>query len=136
MPKLTARERQRRERIKKARLKINALRRERSALLRQIAKLTKRIDLAESKLMPANTPHSDVITAIRTLANASGLAFIPKLSRKLGKRAHAKLLLAEADGAIELRPEGGINRLTATEKQLCIPGPHQTLLSWAREVTT
>jgi hypothetical protein len=39
---------------------------------------------------------------------------------------------AAMDGLLELRPEGGIHRLSDEELAACPEGPHGTRLSWAR----
>lgn len=66
-----------------------------------------------------------------------GLAFVPRVLQALGldsdpEGAHRLLLDAEARGLIELRPEGGLGRLSEQELSLCPPGPQGTRLSWAR----
>ena len=42
------------------------------------------------------------------------------------------LLAAAMAGFLELRPEGGIKRLSEQELLVCPEGPHGTRLSWAR----
>lgn len=74
-----------------------------------------------------------------TLDGALGLSFVPavihRLQPEMGVQgARASLLEAAARGLVELRPEGGLNRLTKEELEMCLPGPHGTLLSWARRV--
>jgi len=66
-----------------------------------------------------------------------GLSFIPQvvnhLQPELGADTVRRVLLdAAGRGIVELRPEGGLNRLTADELELCLPGPQGTRLSWAR----
>jgi hypothetical protein len=83
--------------------------------------------------MPAR-PNS-LAEAIRSAAGPSGLADVPSIVRALGgdvKAAHQLLLDADAAGAIELRPEGGLNRFSKEDLALAIPGPHQTHLTQAR----
>jgi len=46
--------------------------------------------------------------------------------------AREALLTAAHSSLLELRPEGGINRLSPEELSLCPPGPQGTRLSWAR----
>jgi hypothetical protein len=67
----------------------------------------------------------------------TGLSFVPKivatLRPQLGpEKATGVLLAAALDGLLELRPEGGIHRLSDEELALCPEGPHGTRLSWAR----
>ena len=67
----------------------------------------------------------------------SGLSFVPtiiaQLETELSSEAASSLLVAAArDGLLELRPEGGINRLSKEELSLCPEGPQGTRLSWAR----
>jgi DNA repair protein RadC len=88
---------------------------------------------------------SDVDAVLTLVAYATDpqssleLGFIPTVVR-YGKedhgwskeRTHAALLAAAERSLVELRPESGLGRLTPEEKALCIPGPHGTVLSWAR----
>jgi len=46
--------------------------------------------------------------------------------------AREMLLLAASRELVELRPEGGLGRLTPEDLELCPPGPARTRLSWAR----
>jgi hypothetical protein len=67
------------------------------------------------------------------------LTFVPKvvdlLSSKLDVAAvRAALLVAASRGLVELRPEGGIGRLSPAELAACPEGPHGTRLSWARRI--
>ena len=67
----------------------------------------------------------------------TGLSFVPKIVAKLrpvlDAQAAAAILVAVArEGLLELRPEGGINRLSEEELSMCPPGPQGTRLSWAR----
>lgn len=67
----------------------------------------------------------------------TGLSFVPAifatLRPQLGPEAVRTVLLAAAmDGLLELRPEGGINRLSEAELAVCPEGPQGTRLSWAR----
>jgi hypothetical protein len=67
----------------------------------------------------------------------TGLSFVPtivaKLRPVLDAQAAAAILVAVArEGLLELRPEGGINRLSEEELSMCPPGPQGTRLSWAR----
>lgn len=72
---------------------------------------------------------------------ALGMSFVPAVIHALGpgvvvSEALALLLSAARDGMIELRPEGGLDRLTPEESALCPPGPHGTKLSWARRAAS
>jgi hypothetical protein len=65
------------------------------------------------------------------------LARVPDVSRRLRDRATAEevqgeLLAAHRRGEIELRPEGGIGRLSEEDSVLCPPGPGGVRLSWVR----
>jgi hypothetical protein len=67
----------------------------------------------------------------------TGLSFVPtivaRLRPVLDAQAAAAILVAVArEGLLELRPEGGINRLSEEELSMCPPGPQGTRLSWAR----
>jgi hypothetical protein len=69
----------------------------------------------------------------------TGLSFVPaivaKLSPSLGSDATSRLLVeAATEGVIELRPEGGLGRLSEQELAVCPPGPQGTRLSWARRL--
>jgi len=77
--------------------------------------------------------------AIRAVADAStGLAFVPAVVDALAPRpardVHAELLRAAGAGRIELRPEGGMARLSPAERAACVPGPDGGVLSWTRVV--
>jgi hypothetical protein len=76
-----------------------------------------------------------------TRDSRTGLSFVPaivaKLQAQLGFDVTKKTLLAAAmDGVLELRPEGGIHRLSAEELAVCPEGPQGTRLSWARRTET
>lgn len=65
------------------------------------------------------------------------LVRVPDLVRALEGRValadvHRALLVADAAGAIELRPEAGGEFLDEAEARLCPPGPRGTVLSYAR----
>jgi hypothetical protein len=67
----------------------------------------------------------------------SGLSFVPDVVRRLLPTmsvavAREVLLLAASRELLELRPEGGLGRLSAEDLELCPPGPARTRLSWAR----
>jgi hypothetical protein len=66
-----------------------------------------------------------------------GLSFVPRVSELLANELDAAavkrtLLEAESRGLVELRPEGGLGRLSDREAQACPEGLHGTRLSWAR----
>lgn len=86
------------------------------------------------------SPRASVLDALdATRDERTGLSFVPRLMQRLLAAvplsvAHEVLLAAARDEVIELRPEGGLGRLSAEELQLCPPGPGGTRLSWARRV--
>ncbi|HEX4339023.1 MAG TPA: hypothetical protein VH062_24115 [Polyangiaceae bacterium] len=89
-----------------------------------------------------NTHEADPLGLVLEAVDATrdekvGLSFIPRvvdhLRPELGAATVQRVLLEAAGrGIVELRPEGGLNRLTADELELCLPGPQGTRLSWAR----
>lgn len=96
---------------------------------------------------PAALPRQQHDDAMRALLDAvdstrdqrTGLSFVPavvgRLAPKVSAPAAVKLLLAAAERELlELRPEGGIGRLSEAELSVCPPGPHDTRLSWARRL--
>ncbi len=69
----------------------------------------------------------------------TGLSFVPRVVELLLPSvslavAHEMLLQASRDERIELRPEGGLARLTSAELGLCPAGPGGMRLSWARRL--
>ena len=67
----------------------------------------------------------------------TALARVPEVSRRLRERASAQavieaLLAASRQGELELRPEGGIGRLTDEDAALCPQGAAGVRLSWVR----
>jgi hypothetical protein len=69
----------------------------------------------------------------------TGLSFVPRVVERLLPSvslavAHEMLLQAARDERIELRPEGGLARLTGAELGLCPAGPGGMRLSWARRL--
>jgi hypothetical protein len=69
----------------------------------------------------------------------SGLSFVPAVVGRLAPRWEAReaitlMLTAAERELLELRPEGGIGRLSPAELSVCPPGPHGTRLSWARRL--
>jgi hypothetical protein len=93
---------------------------------------------AETK--PADPNLSAVLSAVdSTRDDRSGLSFVPAIVGRLapripGDQAIQLLLTAAAQELLELRPEGGIGRLSEAELSVCPPGPHGTKLSWARRL--
>jgi hypothetical protein len=89
---------------------------------------------------PSSKPDSmqRLLAAVDAAYDASvGLSFVPRVIQLLGADMDAevaKSLLTDAAnrGLLELRPEGGIGRLSTQELELCPPGPQGTWLSWAR----
>lgn len=76
-----------------------------------------------------------------TREERTGLSFVPRLVQRVitdmpAAVAHQVLLAAARDELIELRPEGGLARLTEQELELCPPGPGGTRLSWARRLAS
>jgi len=73
---------------------------------------------------------------------STGLAFVPDVVRAMTtkpheltlKRAHELLYVYAMEGEIELRPEGGIGRLSKEDMRLTLQGPHDTRLAWIRVV--
>jgi hypothetical protein len=65
------------------------------------------------------------------------MSFVPAIVHQLSaampvSEALALLMRAARSELIELRPEGGLGRLSEEELALCPPGPAGTRLSWAR----
>lgn len=84
----------------------------------------------------------DILTLVLAAARAktsqkTGLAYIPELARSLDGRLatdsfRATLLRAAGEGLIELRPESGIDLLSAADAEACPRGPDGSPLSWVR----
>jgi hypothetical protein len=91
---------------------------------------------------PAAAVLADPVTALLEALDAvrdtrNGMAFVPAIVRLLSaampvSEALELLLRAARRELIELRPEGGLGRLSDEELALCPPGPAGTRLSWAR----
>lgn len=84
-----------------------------------------------------NLAAGDLPTAIKQATSKNGLALVADVVRAFGgdvQKAHKAILDAEARGAIELRPEGGLNRLSPEELQMSIPGPDKMVLSNIRVI--
>jgi hypothetical protein len=81
-----------------------------------------------------------VLRAVDNARDAAlGLSFVPKIVALLAPdlepgAAKRALLEAASRGLVELRPEGGLGRLTDAERQACPEGPQGTRLSWARRI--
>jgi hypothetical protein len=93
---------------------------------------------------PSGTPVDALARLLDALDAArderTGLSFVPAIVQRLSpvmtvSAAHDALLAAARRELIELRPEGGLARLSAEELALCPPGPVGTRLSWARRGT-
>jgi len=98
---------------------------------------------ADSPSEAATEPAQDVASLLAALDatrdERTGLSFVPKLVTRLLPAmplavAQSVLLAAARRELIELRPEGGLNRLAPEELELCPPGPGGTRLSWARRM--
>jgi uncharacterized protein YfaS (alpha-2-macroglobulin family) len=93
---------------------------------------------AESAPPSSERALQSVVAAVgATRDGNTGLSFVPDVVRRLlpampAAVARSMLLLAANRELVELRPEGGLGRLTAEDLELCPPGPAQTRLSWAR----
>jgi hypothetical protein len=100
---------------------------------------------AATRMLEAEAPSVDpavalghVLAAVDAARDArTGLSFVPVIIRRLSQVmalpvAHDVLLSAARRELIELRPEGGLGRLSEEELSLCPPGPAGTRLSWAR----
>lgn len=95
------------------------------------------VDAAVARLVAALGAAPSVVDAIAAETDAStGLAFVPRVVARLAPMsvgaAHAALLGLARDGAVELRPEGGLARLSEAERAACVPGPNGVLFSWVR----
>jgi len=69
----------------------------------------------------------------------TGLSFVPQVVERLAESmdtqaATQALLDAAARDLLELRPEGGLARLSSAELALCPAGPQGTRLSWVRRL--
>lgn len=86
----------------------------------------------------SSDPLAELLSALDAVRDArSGMSFVPAIVRQLAGAMPAPealelLLRAARRELIELRPEGGLGRLSDEELALCPPGPAGTRLSWAR----
>ena len=89
-------------------------------------------------LQEASDPIGILLAAARgRTSQKTGLAYIPELARSLdgrlaGDDLRAALLRAASDGLVELRPESGIDLLSAADAEACPRGPDGSPLSWVR----
>jgi hypothetical protein len=87
-----------------------------------------------------NSDLDQVLRAIDSARDVSlGLSFVPKVidlvAIDLDRAAAQRVLLGAASrGLVELRPEGGLNRLSDAELLACPEGPQGTRLSWVRRM--
>lgn len=92
----------------------------------------------EKPLPPSERPQQgNLASAISASTDQNGLAHVADVVKAYGgdvKKAQEAILEAERKGAIELRPEGGLDRLTPEEKRLVIPGPDGMVLSNIRVI--
>jgi hypothetical protein len=95
-------------------------------------------------LTPMKKPPTAVDRVLQTVDSVrdskTGLSFIPKVIAQLSNTmdtttATRALLQAAEHDLLELRPEGGLARLSQAELALCPPGPQGTRLSWARRLS-
>jgi len=86
----------------------------------------------------AADPLAELLIALDAVRDTrSGMSFVPAVVQRLSAampvaEALELLLRAARRELIELRPEGGLGRLSEEELSLCPPGPAGTRLSWAR----
>jgi hypothetical protein len=90
---------------------------------------------AAPKAEPA--PIARVLDKARDLEiDGLGLVYVPDLVRALDELGaggvHAALRAAADTGQIELRPESGLDRLSAEERAACLVGPSGRLVSYVR----
>lgn len=93
----------------------------------------------DAPVMPANVdPLVTLMSALDAARDTrSGMSFVPAIVHQLSaampvSEALDLLMRAARRELIELRPEGGLGRLSEEELALCPPGPAGTRLSWAR----
>lgn len=90
---------------------------------------------------PSDEAMGALLAAVDSTRDArTGLSFVPAVVGRLAPDVEAsaavRLLLTAAERELlELRPEGGIGRLSEAELSVCPAGPHGTRLSWARRLT-
>jgi hypothetical protein len=72
---------------------------------------------------------NNVLNTVARLTRPTGLAFVPEVIALVGKDA---LLQAAKAELVELRPEGGLGRLSVAERDACPAMRDGTPLSWCR----
>lgn len=88
--------------------------------------------------LPEVDPLAELLSVLDGVRDAhNGMSFVPAIVRRLSTvmsvpEALELLMRAARLELIELRPEGGLGRLSDEELMLCPPGPAGTRLSWAR----
>jgi hypothetical protein len=116
-----------------------ALKKPRGGLL--VGDVTDALERLRDLAAPIKRPDSTVERVLQAVDDARdarmGLSFVPTVVRSLGPelgvpQAMATLMEAAKRGLLELRPEGGLARLSAEELALCPPGPQGTHLSWVK----
>ncbi len=115
-----------------------------SALEEREVSAARRVSEGAGALAGGVTSHEEEMRALLEAVEATkdertGLSFVPavvgRLAPGLSSSVAVKLLLSAAERELlELRPEGGIGRLTQAELLVCPPGPHDTRLSWTRRL--
>ena len=81
-----------------------------------------------------------VLRAVDAARDAKvGLSFVPSVVGLLSAdfdrtTAQEALIEAASRGLVELRPEGGLGRLSDAERMACPEGPQGTRLSWVRRI--
>lgn len=110
----------------------------------ELAGAAPRAPAAARAALPATRAADPVAALARLLAavdavhdERTGLSFVPAIVQRLSSdmavaTAQEALLSAARRELIELRPEGGLGRLSSEELALCPPGPAGSRLSWAR----
>lgn len=106
--------------------------------LEEAAQLLPRSEEVRARESGAETALRSVLAAVGAARDGNtGLSFVPDVVRRLlpamsAAVAREVLLLAASRELVELRPEGGLGRLSPEDLELCPPGPARTRLSWAR----
>lgn len=107
-----------------------------------LANVRARVDSCEQPRLKSKDKLTDTLVAavlesIEATKERSGLSFVPKVVARLAPplttdAARTAILAAARQDLLELRPEGGLGRLTRAELEQCLPGPEGTYLSWVR----
>jgi hypothetical protein len=92
------------------------------------------VDEGMEESQSSDNPLESLRKVIESLTDSSGLASVPEVSRQMPAGSDTKKLLLEAyrEGWLELRPEGGMNRLSDADAALCPVGAGGIPLSWCR----